>query len=104
MTEYNVIIEPSAAEDLIEISDYITRVFSEPTTASKLYFSISDCILSLSNLPNRHKIISDEPYRSQGIRMISVKNYTVFYLVNEEEFSVHIIRVLYNRRDWQSIL
>lgn len=104
MTEYKVIIESSAADDLVEISDYITRALNEPGAAAELYYTITDCLLSLSELPKRQKVISDEPYRSMGIRSMYVKNYIVFYSVNDETAAVHIIRILYNRRDWQNII
>jgi plasmid stabilization system protein ParE len=33
-----------------------------------------------------------------------VKNYMMFYTINEDEKTVDVIRFLYGRRDWKRIL
>ena len=39
-----------------------------------------------------------------GIRVTSVGNYLIFYVVNHEDRRVDIARVLYGKRDWIRIL
>ena len=104
MTNYKVIIEPVAANDLAGIVDYISKVLLEPTVAAKLYRNIKEQISSLSNMPKRNKIVSDERYASVGLRTLMMKNYIAYYIVDDHDNTVHIIRVLYNRREWQDIL
>jgi plasmid stabilization system protein ParE len=33
-----------------------------------------------------------------------VENYNAFYVVDELKHEVHVIRVLYKRREWQKLL
>ena len=104
MIRYKVMIEPTAAEDLFEISDYITHALHEPVAANRIYRNIKEQIATLADMPKRHKVLEHEPYASIGVRMLPVKNYIVYYVVDDSRTTVHIVRVLYNRRNWQDIL
>ena len=104
MTEYKIVIEETAENDLVAILSYISDTLHEPNTALKIYSSIKNEILTLEKLPFRYALVNDEPYRSIGVRRIPVENYTAFYIVDEEGKTIHIFRILYNRREWQYIL
>ncbi|NLM06035.1 MAG: type II toxin-antitoxin system RelE/ParE family toxin [Tissierellia bacterium] len=48
------------------------------------------------------KYISEEllmKWRNLGLRFLAVKNYIVFYLIDEEEKAVKIYRIIYGKRD-----
>ncbi len=104
MTHYNVIIQEAARLDILAIIDYILEDFQEPVIASKYFSAIMKEIQSLQTLPKRTRVLNDEPYRTKGYRVTYVKNYAVFYRVLDSISEVHIMRVLYNRRDWRNIL
>lgn len=104
MEKYKVIIEGTAENDLIEILDYIGRILHEPRTAERIYFSIKEQVLSLSEMPFRYPLIQDEPYRTNGVRRIPVENYSAFYLVDDQDKTVHVLRIIYNRREWMNFL
>lgn len=104
MTEYKIVIEETAEKDLVGILSYISDTLHEPNTALKIYSSIKNEILTLEKLPFRYALVNGEPYRSMGVRRISVENYTAFYVVDEDRKTVHIFRILYNRREWQYLL
>ncbi len=104
MTKYKILIEETAEKDLLGILSYISDTLHEPDIAKKLYISIKTEILSLKQLPFRYAVVSEEPYGSIGVRKIPVKNYTVFYIINDEDKTIHIFRILYNRREWQYLL
>ncbi len=104
MTTYKIVIERTAENDLNDILSYISNTLHEPTIAKKLYNEIKEKFSNLKNMPHRHKIVNEEPYRSIGVRMLLIENYIAFYVVDEERKTVHIFRILYNRRDWQQIL
>ena len=40
-----------------------------------------------------------EPMRSQGVRVLGVRNFNVFYTVDKSARRVSVIRVIYNRRN-----
>ena len=102
--KYNIVFEEIAENDLRDIFKYICNRLHEPEIAGRIYRSLKKDILSLDTMPFRFALIDEEPYKSMGVRCISVENYTAFYVADETAKTVHILRVLYNRRDWQNIL
>ena len=104
MTEYKIVIEQTAENDLVGILSYISDTLHEPSIAMKIYGLIKKEILTLNRMPFRFEVVNEEPYRFMGVRRIPVENYTAFYIVDENENTVHIFRILYNRREWQYLL
>lgn len=104
MTKYKIVIEETAEHDLVGVLSYISNTLHEPNAAMKIYDSVKKEILTLNKMPFRYTVVNEEPYRSMGVRRIPVENYTAFYIVDEEEKTVHIFRILYNRREWQYLL
>lgn len=104
MTEYKIVIEETAENDLVGILSYISDTLHEPCIAMKIYGSIKKEVLTLNKMPFRYAVVNEEPYRSMGVRRIPVEKYTAFYIVDENEKTVHIFRILYNRREWQYLL
>lgn len=104
MTEYKIVIEQNAENDLVGILSYISDTLHEPSIAMKIYGLIKKEILTLNRMSFRFEVVNEEPYRSMGVRRIPVENYTAFYIVDENEKTVHIFRILYNRREWQYLL
>lgn len=104
MAEYKVVIEETAENDLLGILNYIKNTLREPNIAMKIYDSIKKGILSLKQMSFRYALLNEEPYRSMGVRQIPIENYIAFYVVEEEGKTVHIFRILYNRREWQYLL
>ena len=104
MTKYKVIIELPAQKDLRAILSYITDTLKEPMNAERIYTSIKEQILTLARMPLRHNLVRDKQFAEMGARKLPVENYIAFYVVNEKERTVHVLRILFNHREWQSIL
>ena len=104
MCDYNVLITEPAEEDLHEIGSYISKELLEPETAKKVIKKIGKGINSLKDMPLRNALIPDDRLAYKGIRKTMVDNYIVFYTVTEEDQTVLIIRILYNRRNWMNLI
>jgi toxin ParE1/3/4 len=104
MDKYKIEITEPAENDLRSIGLYIAKQLLEPDTAKKIVAKIAEAIVKLDELPLRNALVSDERLKLKGIRKIIVENYVVFYIVDEMNTVVTIIRILYNRRDWINIL
>jgi plasmid stabilization system protein ParE len=102
--KYEVILEATAANDLFGILDYITDVLKSPETAKRVYFSIKEKVISLDHMPARYNFVRDEFYASIGVRLMPVENYNAFYIIDEPKHEVHVLRILYNRREWKNLL
>ena len=61
-------------------------------------------LLSLSRLPNQVALTEEEPWHSAGIRKLSVKNYLVYFWVDEDQKQVQITAVVFGQRDQRNVL
>ena len=50
-------------------------------------------------MPGIYKLLDDEPWHSRGIRKILVKNFFVYYRIDEESLKVFILNIIYARSD-----
>ena len=99
MDEYKVKITPQASAQMLEIFSYISGTLKEPVAAERLLNELQKSILSLDTMPKRVALVDEEPWRSYGVHKMSVKNFLVYFWVNEELKEVHITAIIYGRRD-----
>ena len=53
----------------------------------------------MSEMPGIYKPVDDEPWHSRGVRKILVKNFFVYYRIDEESLKVFILNIIYARSD-----
>jgi len=104
MGEYSVDISDSAKQDIRATAAYITHELLEPAIAESITEAILGAISTLEEMPNRIGLVNDERLAEQRIRRMQIKNYSVFFRINEAYKAVEIVRVIYSRRDWASLL
>ena len=93
---------PAALEDMKEIKVYITDELCSDQAAINTIQKIMERINQLADFPEIGAPLSsiicfDVPYR-----FLVCGHYTAFYKYDEDE--VHIIRVLYGRRNFMQVL
>ena len=99
MGEYSLQITPEAEADIDEAYEYIAYHLENPQSAFELADGIYAAIEGLPAMPSRFPIWKREPMKSEGIRSMPVKNFNVFYCINEPLHAVIVLRVMYNRRN-----
>ena len=104
MERYEVTITPDAAADLTELRDYIAGALFSPDAARSCIRSIRLEIEKLESLPAIHPLVEEEPWHSRGVRSMLVKNFLIYYRVDEPANHVDILNVIYARRDQWRIL
>ena len=101
---YSLQFTEPAEEDLLSTLRYISDVLKAPEAAKNLLNEIEKETVILQTSPLCYALVLDDYLCSKGIRSFIVKNYQIFYVINEEEKIVSIIRILYARRDWSYLL
>ncbi len=101
---YSIQFTESAEEDLLEALHYISDVLKAPVAAKDLFYDLKNQLNILEQMPFSCPLVNDEYLAMKGIRSVIVKNYLVFYIFKEAEGVISIIRFLYARRDWLSLL
>lgn len=97
--KYEIKYTAAAKQDLYDIHEYIAFCLLAPVSAGKLIKRITKAIRSLEELPLRHRLYEEEPWHSRGIRVFPVNHYLIFYVVQEQESTVTVMRIVYERRD-----
>ena len=105
MVEYNIKITPQAFDHLQEIRNYIECELNAPAAAKKLLLLFKHKMNQLALMPQSYRTIEEEPWRSQGVRKSSANNYYSYYWTDDVNKEVHILAVIYNKRDqYQQLL
>ncbi len=97
--KYEIKVTRQALEQMREIAHYISYDLMAPEAADNLLDDLKASILKLSVLPKKYPLIEEEPWRSEGVRKIVVKNFLVYYWIDEEYNKVQVTAVIYSKRD-----
>lgn len=104
MNTYEIIMTPDATTDLVELRSYIANVLLVPDLACSYIRTIRTEISKLNNMPQRIAPVLEEPWHSRGIRKLIVKNFYVYYRIDENADRVYILNVIYQKRDQLKML
>ncbi len=86
---YDVEASNEYLNELICILDYINFRLDNHLAAINLYNEIRNAIKNLATFPLRFMVIKD------NIRKVNVKNYCIYYSVDEQLRIVNILHILY---------
>ncbi len=70
-----------------------------PDAADNLLDKMKAEITKLPSFPKKHALIDEEPCRTEGVRKIVVKNFLIYYWVDDENNRVQVTAVIYSMRD-----
>jgi len=89
----------SAREDLRSIFDYIAYELLSPEYAAGQIERILNAVRALEDMPMRHPVYNEEPWKTQQVRLLPIDNYIIFYFPKDDSRTVNIIRIIYGGRD-----
>lgn len=98
---WNIEIADAAYEDLRNIYSYIAIELRSPDDARNVLRRILTQIATLDEMPERFRPYPREPLSSQGVRVMDVGNYCVYYLPKDGVVSVG--RILYCKRNTDAV-
>ncbi len=98
MKTYTVKITRQAREHLRSIRKYISEDLLAPDSAINTMAALKKEIESLSVMPERIRLTDEEPWRSEGIHQMRVKNYYVYFWIDKDAGKVQITAVIYVAR------
>lgn len=97
--KYKLLLTKQADSDLRGIYEYIAFTLLEPDIAAGQLMRIENAIRSLDKMPQRFRLFEKEPWHSRGLCQMPVDYFIVFYIPNDEDKTVTVIRVMYGGRD-----
>lgn len=99
---FEVKVSPQAAEDLLEIKDYIENELLNPIAAQNTVEKIIEIFEDLANYPEIGIPVERYVAFSTDYKFVLANNYFIFYRIKED--CVKVIRIMYSRRDFVKIL
>lgn len=102
--KYNIYVTQAAERDMANAYDYIDLVLKNLTAADKLLDVADEKIGAPADFPHKFEVVSDKLLSLWGIRFTIVMNYLAFYTVDDATQTVHIVRFLYGKNNWITIL
>ncbi len=104
MAKYKIKFSKDARNDYFNIIRYIKYKLFEPDIANNYAKMIKEEINKLEYTPQSFAIIPNDTIKYNNIRKLIIKNYIVFYRVNESDKMVNIERILYGASNWEEII
>jgi len=95
---------PIATQDMVNIMKYISHELCNPAAAELLMHEMLESADNLMFSPYSNAIHQNIRPLKQEFRKLIVKNYIMFYWIDETEKQITIARVLYSRRDYEKLL
>ncbi len=96
---YIVKTTSQAEEQIQEIVHYITFELKAPEAALHLLDTLEDAFTSLAHFPQRVALIDKEPWHVKGIHRLPIKNFLVYFWIDEDNMKVQITAVIYGKRN-----
>ncbi|MBS3902592.1 MAG: type II toxin-antitoxin system RelE/ParE family toxin [Dethiobacter sp.] len=104
MAKYRVDVSEPAEDDLRDIVRYIASQLSAPVSALHMMELLEEAMTGLSDMPQRCPLVADDRLSQMVYRKLVVKNYVVFFSIDEKNKDVDIERILFGRRNWLRFL
>jgi len=98
MVNYDLLIEYNARKDISLIGNYIFKETWDNLLSSRIYDLLYSKIQSLITLPKRFQLFY------KNFRVLHIKSFAIFYIVNDKNRSVKIYRVLRNEQQFKNII
>jgi plasmid stabilization system protein ParE len=99
---YNLVFSKIIDSDIDSAYNYIKDQLEAPLAAENLMQELYEKLNYIREKPFSRPLVQDTFLASLRIRSIKIKNYLLFYSI--EENNVNVITFMYKRRDWINIL
>ena len=104
MKRYIVEVSETAEKDLENILKYLRYNLAGDIIADKYKLLFKQELKNLEDIAGSMPILSQELTGYNNIRKINVRNYIVFYIVDEENSKALVVRLIYSKFFFNSLV
>jgi len=104
MKQYEICFAKLAKYDLDGIYRYLFEQLLTPRAVFKIADAIEGAIDDNPSFSPHYPLVDDALLASIGVRRMNVKKYAVFFVIDEENNIVNVIRVIHGARNWKHVL
>ncbi len=102
--KYKTFLTRKAYEDLRGIYRYIKEELQNNSSAIKIVDEVEERIALLEEYPLSGTLVLDGILQMKGYRKLIINNYIALYTVDDQQQEVHIIRIIYGKREYQELI
>ncbi len=104
MKKYIIEISEAAKQDLENIISYLRYDLSEDIIADKYKILFKQELKKLEDVAASMPILDEELTGHKNIRKINVRNYIIFYIIDEENNKAFVVRIGHAFMNWEKYL
>ena len=104
MKKYKVEISETAEYDLENIISYLRYDLAGDIIADKYKILFKQELKELEDIAESMPILDKKLTGYENIRKVNVRNYVIFYMVDEENDKVFVVRIGHAFMDWEKYL
>jgi plasmid stabilization system protein ParE len=102
--EYDFELTEIAESDIDEAFEYIAEILDNPDAASDLVEELEIQISGICKKPESGRIVKNDFLRRNDIWRFLVKNYIAYYIIDDENEKIVILRFIYSGRNQDNIV
>ena len=104
MKKYIVEVSETAEQDLENIISYLRYDLAGDIIADKYKMLFKQKLKDLENVAGNMTILDESLTGHKNIRKINVRNYIIFYVIDEEKSKAIVVRIGHAFMDWEKYL
>ena len=104
MKKYIVEISETAEQDLKDIISYLKYSLAGDIIADKYKMLFKQELKDLENIAGSMPVLSEDLTGHKNIRKVNVRNYIIFYTVDEVKSKALVLRIGHAFMDWEKYL
>lgn len=104
MKKYIVELSETAEQDLENIISYLKYDLAGDIIADKYKMLFKQKLKDLENVAGSMTIFDESLTVHKNIRKINVRNYIIFYVIDEEKSKAIVVRIGHAFMDWEKYL
>lgn len=97
---HNLIIAPSAEDDLNRIVDYIAFELGNPPAADSLLDVVDECYDTLESLPSSFPFCHDPVLRANDYHQVEVDGYIMIFRIERDANVVRVLHYYHSTQDY----
>ena len=104
MKKYIVEMSETAEQDLENIISYMRYDLAEDIIADKYKLLFKQELKKLADVAGSMPVLEEKLTGHKNIRKINVRNYIIFYIIDEDVDKVFVVRIGHAFMDWEKYL
>ena len=104
MKKYDVEVSETAKKNLENIISYLRYDLAGDIIADKYKILFKQELKKIEDIADSMPILDEKLTGHKNIRKVNVRNYIIFYIINEENNKAFVVRIGHAFMDWEKYL